>query len=56
MPSGTEPLLDSLQLTCSGAVVPHNATNGWSFDPVTDCFTFHGTYADVQGPCSVSYF
>lgn len=53
--AGVDPLLDSIRVSCNGATVPQSSNNGWSFDPVSDCFTFHGTYVNASG-CSTEYF
>ena len=53
---GLDPLLDTIRVFCAGVEVPASTTDGYSFDPVTDCFEFHGAYADVDGAtCSVEY-
>jgi hypothetical protein len=40
------PVALPITLTCGGMVVPQSATNGWTFDAATSCFTFKGAWAE----------
>ncbi len=56
MAPGVDPLLDTIQVICNGQSVPNSSSDGYTFDPVTDCFTFHGSWTSVDGStCTVEY-
>ncbi|MFC1609612.1 hypothetical protein ACFL6C_01510 [Myxococcota bacterium] len=51
-----EPVVNTLVVkTSDGQVVPQSSTDGWTFDEETDCFTFHGSWADYPGPYVIEY-
>ncbi len=53
---GVDPLLETLRVLCGGVEVPQSSANGFTFDPVSDCFTFHGSWVAVDGAtCVVEY-
>jgi hypothetical protein len=56
LPAGVDPLLDTIHVFCNGQEVPPSAANGFTFDPVSDCFTFHGAFEGVDGTtCTLEY-
>jgi hypothetical protein len=44
--SPTTPIAMPITLTCNGTTVPQSANDGWTFDPATTCFSFHGSWAE----------
>ena len=45
------------KVSCNGTAVPQSSTDGYTFDPTTNCFTFHGTYQSVGGAsCTIQYY
>jgi hypothetical protein len=53
---GIDPIVSTIEVSCDGKDVPQSSTDGYTFDPVTDCFTFHGSWSTVNGKsCSVKY-
>jgi hypothetical protein len=54
-PPGIDPLPDTIVVSYQGQVIPKDATNGWTFDPQTDCLTFHGSYGGLPGPFDITY-
>jgi hypothetical protein len=57
LPDDVEPLLDTIHVVCGGSEVPQSDTDGWPFDPATDCFELHGSYQSVDGStCTEEYF
>ncbi len=54
--NGEQPIVNTLVVkTIDSQVVPQSSTNGWTFDPQTDCFDFHGSWADYPGPYIIEY-
>lgn len=43
------PILSSIRVIIEGLVVPENATNGWTYDSVTNSVSIHGTYVPSTG-------
>ncbi|MBY0554106.1 hypothetical protein K2P97_06235 [bacterium] len=43
------PILSSIRVISEGVVVPQDATNGWTYDSVTNSVSIHGTYVPSAG-------
>ena len=43
-PLKSKPILSSIAVHENGALVPMDATNGWTYDAATNSIRFHGTY------------
>lgn len=44
-----KPILSSIRVIVEGVLVPEDITNGWTYDPVTNSITLHGTFIPSAG-------
>jgi hypothetical protein len=42
------PVVDTIQVTVNGQVVPSDATNGWTYDPLSNVVWLHGSYISTN--------
>ncbi|MGZ3795891.1 MAG: hypothetical protein ACXVCE_15125 [Bacteriovorax sp.] len=44
-----QPLVETISVTVNGAVVPQDATNGWTYDATANAIAFHGNAIPAAG-------